>query len=622
MLLKFQHLVLENFLSFGYAEIDLNDRGYTLVNGINRNPTDNAQSNGSGKSTMFDAMCYALTGETIRGISKNLVNIHTTGGMRVELTFQVDDVDYRIIRTKDHKEYGTTIKFYVNGEDKSGKGVRDTDKLITEYLPDLTKELIGSVIILGQGMPQRFTNNTPSGRKEVLEKLSNSDFMIEDIKARLSARKTVLGKNSRDLELKITSLQSQCDAYEKQKSQYISQLDLLVAPDLSEINALQDKLQQLKQTQEQLNVTIGEQRRKLEELTQQQATLANEQLAETSQYKSSVQEQLSEKKERVYALSAESKSLEAEIKRLKNVRDTCPTCGQKLPDVHKVDTSEREERLAAMLEELSTLNKDLQQFNVEIEEHVKAIGNKYSQQKLEIINQINELKTTLSGKGREADTLAAEIRHQELSLAALQSNYTNYEQRKADLARVIHETEEYIAKLKDEILYNITGRTEVDGRLDMVNKMLTIATRDFRGFLLTNVIEYINNRAKSYSQDIFETDKIEFSLDGNNLNVSYDDKPYENLSGGEQKKVDIIAQLSLRDMLCQFSSFSSNVLCLDEMFDALDSLGCNKVIDTIAKRLTDIETVFIVTHRSNLCLPADSTITILKDESGISRIQQ
>ena len=622
MLLKFQHLVLENFLSFGYAEIDLNDRGYTLVNGINRNPTDNAQSNGSGKSTMFDAMCYALTGETIRGISKNLVNIHTTGGMRVELTFRVDDVNYKIIRTKDHKDYGTIIKFYVNGEDKSGKGVRDTDKIIAEYLPDLTKELIGSVIILGQGMPQRFTNNTPSGRKEVLEKLSNSDFMIEDIKARLSARKTVLGKNSRDLELKITSLQSQCDAYEKQKSQYVSQLDLLVAPDLSEITALQGKLQQLKQTQEQLNITIGEQRRKLEGLTQQQATLANEQLAETSQYKSSVQEQLSEKKERVYALSAESKSLETEIKRLKNVRDTCPTCGQKLPDVHKVDTSEKEERLDAMLEELGTLNKDLQQFNTEIEAHVKSIGDKYAQQKLEVINQINELKTVISGKNREADTLAAEIRHQEISLATLQSNYTNYEQRKADLTRAIQETEECIAKLKDEILYNITGRTEVDGRLDMVNKMLTIATRDFRGFLLTNVIEYINNRAKSYSLDIFETDKIEFSLDGNNLNVSYDDKPYENLSGGEQKKVDIIAQLSLRDMLCQFSSFSSNVLCLDEMFDALDSLGCNKVIDTIAKRLTDIETVFIVTHRSNLCLPADSTITILKDESGISRIQQ
>ena len=151
--------------------------------------------------------------------------------------------------------------------------------------------------------------------------------------------------------------------------------------------------------------------------------------------------------------------------------------------------------------------------------------------------------------------------------------------------------------------------------------MLNIATREFRGYLLTNVISYINKKAKDYSRDIFKTDKIELTLDGNNINISYDDKMYENLSGGEQRKVDIICQLSLRDMLSQFSDFHSNVLILDEVFENLDYTGCQSVIDTISKKLTDVESLFIVTHRSDLMLPTDSSLTIIKDEKGISRIQ-
>ena len=81
MLIRFKHIVIEGFQSIGYAEVDLNDRGFTLVNGINNCPDDNAQSNGAGKSTCFNAICFALVGETIQGVSKNLVHINTDTGL-------------------------------------------------------------------------------------------------------------------------------------------------------------------------------------------------------------------------------------------------------------------------------------------------------------------------------------------------------------------------------------------------------------------------------------------------------------------------------------------------------------------------------------------------------------
>lgn len=202
MKLVFHKIVIENFLSIGYAEINLQDRGFTLVNGVNNNPMDSALSNGSGKSTIFEAISWALTGETIRGI-KDVVNMFTDGGTMVELHFTANKDEYVIQRYKEHKKFKTDMKITINGEDKSGKGIRDSQKLLESYLPDLTPSLLGSVIILGQGLPQRFTNNSPSGRKEVLEKLSKSDFMIEDLKNRLAERKSKLSDELRTKEDEI-----------------------------------------------------------------------------------------------------------------------------------------------------------------------------------------------------------------------------------------------------------------------------------------------------------------------------------------------------------------------------------------------------------------------------------
>ena len=188
MIINFKRIKFSNFFSFKYADIDLTNRGYTIVKGVNNNPIDNSQSNGSGKSSIWEAISYALTGTTIRGV-KDVVNNKGDDGAIVELEFDIDNDHYRVCRYKDTKEFKTDLKIYINGEDKSGKGIRDSEKLLAQYIPDLNAQLIGSVIVLGQGLPQRFTNNTPSGRKEILEKLSKSDFMIEDLKNRINDRK-------------------------------------------------------------------------------------------------------------------------------------------------------------------------------------------------------------------------------------------------------------------------------------------------------------------------------------------------------------------------------------------------------------------------------------------------
>lgn len=623
MKIKLKHLILENFLSFGYAEIDLNDRGYVLVNGINNNPTDNATSNGSGKSSIWEAISYALTGETIRGITKNLVNIHTEGGMRVELSFSIDNTEYKICRYREHKEFKNDIKFFVNGVDNSGKGVRDTEKLISEHLPDLTSSLIGSVIILGQGLPQRFSNNTPSGRKEVLEKLSKSDFMIEDIKKRISDRKIALNKNLREIEDSTLSKSSQLSVIEKQLSSYREQLSSLEdkASYVEKIKDTQEKVAAVQLELDSLSNAISETRSLGDNLTDQlnsQITLYN---AEVQSRRTTLDELIKNYQSQDLQLKADIRSLQNEILRLKSIVDICPTCKQKLPDVHKVDTTEREAQLETLRGEESQVARCLKEKEEELSNLLRDIKQKYEATQLDIKNQLNESKTTLNNLNKKREAYESEYRAQSTYLSNLQLSLQNVEQQKTSIESTIQELEKDIDRLNSEIGYNTVEKDDVKNRSEIVNKMLNIATREFRGYLLTNVISYINKKAKDYSRDIFKTDKIELTLDGNNINISYDDKMYENLSGGEQRKVDIICQLSLRDMLSQFSDFHSNVLILDEVFENLDYTGCQSVIDTISKKLTDVESLFIVTHRADLMLPTDSSLTIIKDEKGISRIQ-
>lgn len=98
--IKFKKLHIENFMSIGEADIDLSDRAFTLIEGVNNNENDNARSNGSGKSSIFESLVWTLTGTTMRG-NKDIVNFNGNGTCKVVLTLNVDGDEYVIERGVD-----------------------------------------------------------------------------------------------------------------------------------------------------------------------------------------------------------------------------------------------------------------------------------------------------------------------------------------------------------------------------------------------------------------------------------------------------------------------------------------------------------------------------------------
>ena len=622
MKVKFHKVIIDNFLSFGHAEVALENCGYTLVEGINHNPKDGAKSNGSGKSSIFNAICYALTGETINGLSNNLNNIITKGDMSVELDFSVDDDLYDIKRTRDSKGHAN-LKIFINGEDKSGKGVRESEEVLKQFLPDINSDLIGEVIIVGQGMPHKFSNNTPSGRKELLEKLSHSDFMLEDIKNRVDSRFAELSKKLNDLEIdksKEEAIKSYTEANLVKKETELKTFDVEVDFDKN-IATLNKEIAQLNEqlTSTELNQTFLKNR--LDEINNQLIDLVDKKqkaLAEETktfnEHNLSVKTLISEKQNF-------KKLLLEEITKLKNIKDVCPLCGQKLPHVHKQDTSELENKVKTLDNELLELNnKDSQQETAYklnlglIKDDFKGKENSLTQNKLDTSFKLNEMDVKANG-------LNTSLKDKKIALAKVTADKDNFEANKAKCIKEIEELKNTLTSINDRLLYIINVREDITKHQETVAKMVTLVKRDFRGILLSSIIGYINQKCKSYAKDIFGTDELEFALDGNNIAITYLNKPLEVLSGGEQQKVDLILQFAIRAMMQEYTSFSSNIIVLDEILDNLDSVGCDSVLNFITNRLSDIESIFIISHHADsLNIGNDSTITVMKGPDGVSSI--
>lgn len=611
----FKHLSISNFMSYANAEIDLNRTGNVIVGGLNNSPEDNAKSNGCGKSSLFSALAWCLTGETVSG-AKDVSNIYTSGKTEVSISFDFDNNEYKIIRTKNP----SNLFIYINGENKSGKGIRDTEKLLSQYLPQLTSSLLNSVIILGQGLPQRFTNNTPAGRKEVLESLSNSDFMITDLKDRLSKRKLVLDSQKRDIQDRILTINTSIsintntiDTLNNELSSFDSTENLELT-----IQSIQEKIIEI-------NSEIGDQTEFVSELQEQYSDSLELQHKLNEEYTYALNSihkiDTSDKQSELIELKSKASAINSKIVELNNITDICPTCGQKLPNVTKIDTSDlREEydNLVSLIKELENTISDINEQNNKL---VSDCSDKYTEKISSITSDINTLSIDLSTNQNKLNKLITEKGNYESTLATAKNSLLNLEDNINYRKNKILELKQINENFSNE-LYNINEQlSDVDNRLSINSKMQTLVKRDFRGYLLNNVITFIEKRAKLYATDVFGTDKLSFELSNNNINISYDGKDYSVLSGGEKQKLDVIIQFAIRDMLCTFLGFSSNILVLDEITDSLDSIGVGKIFNLIGSYLNDVEVVYIISHHTDeLEIPADDEIIIIKGDDKLSRI--
>ena len=619
-MIQFKKVILHNFGSYAHAELDLQNRGFCLVSGQNNYVKDNALSNGSGKSMAINAICYALTGETINGVKSNLKNIHIDEPecyVQIEFLYQKDLYNVcRIIAPK------SDLKIIRNDIDLSGKGIRESEKKLQELLPELSKDLLASCIVLGQGMPMRFSSFSPSGRKDLLEKLTKSDFMIEDIKTRLAARQQELSLKIREFEDSLLANRTQLNSHTSRLEKLKTTVEQQKQPDFDNlIKEFQLKLSRAeaeaaKYAQEiaSLETQFELLNNKLVELTTEKNNISSEELAA---YNKAYTELNSAK----IKLEVEINGIKSEISKLKAIKDTCPTCGQHLPNVHKPDTSELETVLECRLHELTDKQSEIQNCNKRHQEYQIQINDTFKEELANATNAITGIKSSIQDNKVGYQRCLANLENERATYNKLlydKQNWNSFIQKQQEEIQML---ESEIAKLTNIISVTALAGDEFNQRLAVVKKMDQLTKRDFRGYLLTNIITYIDQKAKKYCETVFGTRELSLEINGNALDITYCSKAFDSLSGGEKQRVDLIIQLAIRDLLNSYLNLSANILVLDEITDFLDKKSCKAVMQLLEKELNTIESVFIISHHGeSLEIPIDSEIRVIKNENGISEL--
>lgn len=621
MNLHFNYLKLHNFGSYADAELDLSARGFCLVAGENNFSLDNAISNGAGKSTLWSAICFAITGETIQGLTTNLKNINIEeDSCYVEVNLTVNTDTYVI--TRYHRPKNDLIIFK-NGNNISGKGIRESEKILIESLPDLTKDLIASTIIIGQGMPNKFSSFSPSGRKELLEKLTKSDFMIEDIKNRLLNRQSKVSQLIRQYadSLLVNKTNLENISTKKQKDEQ----DLINLDNQNFDQALDQCSKNIAQIEAQLTtlmtvVTTDE--ASVEDINAALLTAATEKTTEYSNLNTSYNNSISTLQVQKYQLDSDIKSLQVEIKKLKSITDICPTCGQKLPNVSRPDTSKLETELSTQQATLADIDEKLAAAKIKYDNYAASIEQNYSTKTFDLQKQLKEIKERIVKNKAQIVVYNKNLSNKKEEYLRLNLAKTNFEAKHKTLTNAIEAANLQILELKNLITITEAAKIEANEHLAVLKKMDMLVKRDFRGYLLTDIIKYIDAKAKEYCKTVFDNTSLSVYLDGNALSISYDNKLFDNLSGGEKQKCDLILQFAIRDLLQTYLNYSANILVLDEIFDGLDKVSTNKTIELITNKLKDVESIFIISHHADeLSLPIDSAITVVKNTVGISEIK-
>ena len=616
----FEKIILHNFASYTHSEIDLTEKGFCLVSGRNLFIKDNSYSNGSGKSIIWNGICFALTGETIKGVKSGLKNTFVDeNDSYTELHFKSDSDSYIIRRIIAPK---SDLHITKNGEDVSGKGIRESEKKLGELLPNLNKELITAIILFGQGMPNAFSKLSPSGRKDLLEKVTNSDFMIEAIKERVLNVATDFSNKQRQVEDDLLVKQTLFDTTTTSINEYSKTLSEAVKPDFeTSLNINKQALADINKAIADSYKEYGAESANCTALSGRLEVLVNERATELGQvqadYNSAIPAGLAKKAE----LEANIKSLTSEINKIKAIKEFCPTCGQKLIGVTKPSTANLEAELANANSELARIKAEFTRLDALLASSKQEIEDRYKK-------QTDDLKLSVSQSNEKLTAINTNI----IDLTSRKSSITN------EIMRITTEAEnwdKHIAELKTKLANAETQKktlmtaletlnTEkqiISDRVAVLKKIDTIIKRDLRGHLLTNIINYINKKAKDFCNVVYGTRDIEVYLDGNALDISYCGKMFDNLSGGEAARIDLILQLAIRDMLKSYLGLEANIIVLDEVTDYLDKQSCKAVMDLIEQELSSVESVFIVSHHAeSLSIPVDTTINIEKTAEGLSHI--
>jgi DNA repair exonuclease SbcCD ATPase subunit len=583
-MIKIKDLTVKNFMSVGNQTqaVNFNNDQLTLVLGENldQGGDDSGSRNGTGKTTIVNALSFALFGTALTNIKKdNLINKTNGKNMLVTLHFEKDGVEYKIERGR----RPNILKFYINGEEQSSEEIdesqgdmRETQKDLDDLL-GMSHDMFKHILALNtytepflsmRSGDQRMIIEQLLGITILSEKSENLKELIRMTKEQIqqeSANIEAAKKSNDKIQQSIDSLITRQTAWYKQQETELEKISKAIVElqsvDIEKEIAQHNKLK-----------TYDELSAKIKSLNKERAT---------------IEAAVSQAEKTVVKYTREIESL---------ANKTCHACEQHLQDhKHTELTDSAVKHLEEATAYLDKLTSDLNKITGEL----SAIGD------------INGRPKTYY------DTLEQALKHQ--------NNLTTLETQLATKAEERDPYQEQIDELKDTAIQEITWDqvnelTSLKEHQEFLLKLLTSKDSFIRKKIIDQNLAYLNNRLTYYLDKMGLPHLVNFQ---NDLSVEItqlgQELDFDNLSRGERNRLILGLSWSFRDVWESLYQ-NINLLFIDELIDnGLDASGVENALSVLKKMARERnKNIYLISHKDELVGRVNNVLRVIKENGYTS----
>ena len=560
----------KNFLSSGnvWTEIKLNEASNTLVIG----------DNGAGKSTMLDALCFTLFNKPFRSITKKqLINSVNQSKTLAEVVFRIGSQIYTVRRGIKPNIFEIELNGKLQNQDAA---VRDYQDYLESSILKLNFTSFTQIVILGSSTFVPFMQLPAMKRREIIEDLLDIKiFSIMNVlvKEKISSNRERLNDINREIDsikdkikvrkILIDKMKEDKQSFEKDYKQKLSDTE----KQIQEHNASIEKLQIETNSKNELLINWEE------------------------------------TKDKFNSLKDFSKTFRAKVNRISKeiefyeTNEECPTCHQeidknfieeKMKDL-TVTKSRNESAIDEAKKQIEALAKELETF-AHIQEEIVKCNTEISKLNSDI-SALNRYKSTLLSNLEENSSKQSDVETEKATVKELATQGMDREEKKKSLL-----SERSTLSYCSDLLRDSGVKTRIIKQyIPIMNKLINkyLASMDF--FVDFEIDEEFNETIRSRHRDSFK---------------------YASFSEGEKMRIDLALLLTWRSIAKMKNSTNTNLLILDEGFDAsLDSNGCEDFL----KLLHDIgkdTNVFTISHKGDVLQDKFENVIRFVKERNFSRV--
>lgn len=590
---NFKKISITNFLSIGKEPVTIEfETGTNIITGVNKDMMD--RRNGVGKSTIADALYFAIFGTTMRELKKDLIiNNYTNATCSVVLVFEVIDInsinEYKVIRTLNPSK----CFLFKNNEDVTRDSIVNTTQSICDLI-DASPSIFKNCVIMTLSETVPFMAQSKIDKRKFIENIFNLQVfskMLAHVREEHSEYKKKYEMELfkyNEISASIKKLQEQRSAIIKERLSKVAQLAERKLKSNDELSLLQQQLDVLPMTNyDQINQTIQE----LEEC------------------KNKCQEKIDALLQKIAVEEIQLKNLKEQHSNAGTNNDVCPTC-LRVVDAADVDHIQAEkQKLTVAVDELKQLleinKKDLTQQKTN-KDSIKHFISKYNAK----INQGKVDDARRNSINKEINLLQEWVKDVDADIDQLNTTGTEVD-----------------SIIEGQTINGNAIAEVVKEKLEQVNLLDTmkviVSEEGVKSYITKKILQILNNKIQVYLKKIGFNCSCKFNEYFEE--EIYNDRgkmcSYFNFSGAERKSIDLACLFAFIDVRRMQGNVSYNIMFYDELFDSsLDEKGVELAYQIIAERAKiNNECAYIITHRKSSNFFATSKVIQLVKENGITK---